>query len=89
MIGPTNFPPEVIKKFDKNKDGELDEKEQKAAMAAFGPKKSRSQQIKDKQDADGDGKVTKAEREAYAEQLKAEAAEKKEEKKMKSKKKAD
>jgi hypothetical protein len=74
------IPPDVMKKYDKNKDGQLDEKEQKAAMAAMGPKKSRAQQLKEKMDLDGDGKISKDEREAYAEQRKAEQEEKKREK---------
>lgn len=74
------IPPDVMKKYDKNKDGQLDEKEQKAAMAAMGPKKSRAQQLKEKMDLDGDGKITKDEREAYTEQRKAEQEEKKREK---------
>lgn len=79
------IPPEVLKKFDKNKDGELDEKEQKAAMAALGPKKSRSQQLKEKLDLNGDGKITKDERETVAAERKAEQEEKKAKFKKKTK----
>lgn len=85
-FGEAQIPPEVMKKFDKNKDGKLDDKEKTAAMEAMqGVKKSRAQQIKEKQDLDGDGKVTKEEKAAYAEQLKAEQ----EEKKMSKRKKKD
>lgn len=85
-------PPDVLKKFDKNKNGQLDEAEKKAAMAALGPKKSRKEQLLEKLDLNGDGKVTKEEKEQVAAQRKAEQEEKKaeaEEKKAKAKKKAD
>jgi len=85
-------PPDILKKFDKNKDGELDEREKKAAMAAFGPKKSRKEMLQEKLDLNGDGKVTKEEREQFAAQRKAEAEEKKAaaaEKKAKAKAKRD
>jgi hypothetical protein len=75
-----DVPADVIARFDKNRDGELDEKEQKAAMAAMSPKKSRSQQLKEKLDLNGDGKITKEERKAYAEERKAEQEEKKKDK---------
>jgi Ca2+-binding EF-hand superfamily protein len=70
-------PPEVLKKFDKNKDGQLDDKEKKAAMTALGPKKSRKEMLQEKLDLNGDGKITKEEREEVAAQRKAEAEEKK------------
>lgn len=85
-------PPEILKKYDKNKDGELDEKEKKAAMAAYGPKKTRAQRLQETLDLNGDGKVTKEEREQVAAQRKAEAEEKKAaaaEKKAKAKAKKD
>jgi hypothetical protein len=85
-------PPDILKKFDKNKDGELDDKERKAAVAAMGPKKSRKEQLQAKLDLNGDGKITKEEREEVAAQRKAEQEEKKaeaEEKKAKSKRKTD
>jgi len=84
------FPPDIVKKFDKDKDGQLDDAEKKAALAAMGPKKSRKEQLQEKLDLNGDGKVTKEEKEQVAAQRKAELEEKKaaaEEKKAKSKKK--
>jgi Ca2+-binding EF-hand superfamily protein len=77
------IPAEVLKKFDKNKDGMLDDKEMKAAAAALAPKKSRAQLLKEKLDLNGDGKVSKEEREAAAEQRKAELEEKKKEREKK------
>lgn len=77
-------PPEVLKKFDKNKNGQLDEDEQKAAMAALGPKKSRKEQLLEKLDLNGDGKITADEREQVAAQRKAEQEEKKAKKKKDS-----
>ena len=85
-------PPEILKKFDKNKNGQLDDNEKKAAMAAMGPKKSRNERLQEKLDLNGDGKVTKEETAQVAAQRKAEQDEKKaeaEEKKAKSKKKAE
>lgn len=78
--------PEMLKKFDKNKNGKLDEDEQKAAMAAMGPKKSRKEQLLEKLDLNGDGKITQDERDQVAAERKAEAEEKKA---AKAKKKAD
>lgn len=86
------IPPAILKKFDKDKDGQLDEAEKKAAMAAFGPKKSRKEQLLEKLDLNGDGKVTKEERAEVAAQRKAELEEKKAEaaeKKAQAKKKFD
>lgn len=71
------IPPEIMKKFDRNKDGQLDDKEKKAAMSALGPKKSRKEMLQEKLDLNGDGKVTKEEREQVAAERKAEAEEKK------------
>jgi len=71
------IPPDVLKKFDKNKDGQLDEKEQKAAAEALGPKKSRKEKLQEKLDLNGDGKISKDEREHVAAQQKAEQEEKK------------
>jgi hypothetical protein len=85
-------PPEILKKFDKNKDGQLDDREKKAAMTALGPKKSRKEMLQEKLDLNGDGKVTKEEREQVAAERKAEAEEKKAEaaeKKAKAKAKKD
>jgi len=84
-------PPEILKKFDKNKDGQLDDKEKKAAMSALGPKKSRSERLQAKLDLNGDGKVTKEERDQVAAERKAEAEEKKAaaEEKKKARKKDD
>jgi Ca2+-binding EF-hand superfamily protein len=84
-------PPEILKKFDKNKDGQLDDKEKKAALAALGPKKSRAERLLQEQDLNGDGKVTKEERAQVAAQRKAEAEEKKAaaEEKKKARKKDD
>lgn len=90
--GPANpgfnapIPPDVLKKFDKNKDGQLDEKEMKLAKAALGPKKSRKEQLLDKLDLNGDGKITQEERDRVAAERKAEQEELK---KAKSKKKTD
>jgi hypothetical protein len=84
-------PPEILKKYDRNKNGQLDDHEKKAAMSARGPKKSRKQQLQEKLDLNGDGKITKDEREQVAAQRKAELEEKKaeaEEKRAKAKKKA-
>jgi Ca2+-binding EF-hand superfamily protein len=83
--------PAILKKFDKDKDGQLDEVEQKAVKAAFGPKKSRKEQMLEKLDLDGDGKVSKEEKEQVAAQRKAELAERKAEaaeKKARAKKKS-
>jgi len=75
------IPPDVLKKFDKNQDGQLDEKEQKAAGEALGPKKSRKEKLQEKLDLNGDGKITKEERETVAAQHKAEQEALKEQKK--------
>jgi hypothetical protein len=75
------IPPEILKKFDKNQDGQLDEKEQKAAGDALGPKKSRKEKLLEKLDRDGDGKISKEEREAAAAEYKAEQEALKEKKK--------
>ena len=77
------IPADVLKKFDKNQDGQLDEKEQKAAGEALGPKKSRKEKLQEKLDLNGDGKITKEERETVAAQNKAE------QEALKAKKKAD
>lgn len=68
----SQIPPDVLKQFDKNQDGQLDEKEQKAAGEALGTKKSRKQRLQEKLDKNGDGKITKEEREAAAAERKAE-----------------
>jgi hypothetical protein len=75
------IPADVLKKYDKNKDGQLDEKEQKAAGDALGPKKSRKEKLQEKLDRDGDGKISKEEREAAAAEYKAEQEAAKEKKK--------
>jgi Ca2+-binding EF-hand superfamily protein len=66
------IPPDLLKKFDKNGDGQLDEKEQNAAGEALGPKKSRKEMLQEKLDKNGDGRITKEEREAAAAEYKAE-----------------
>jgi Ca2+-binding EF-hand superfamily protein len=75
------IPPDILKKYDKNQDGQLDEKEQKAAGEALGPKKSRKEKLLEKLDKNGDGKVSKEEREAAAAEYKAEQQAAKEKKK--------
>ena len=66
------IPADVLKKFDKNKDGQLDETEKKAALEAMnGKTKSRAQQLKDKLDTNNDGKIDDAERAAAKEAFKA------------------
>ena len=75
------IPPDVLKKFDKNQDGQLDDKEQKAAGEALAPKKSRKEKLQEKLDKNGDGKISKEEREAAAAERKAEQEALKEKKK--------
>ena len=75
------IPPDILKKFDKNQDGQLDEKEQKAANESLGPKKSRKEKLQEKLDRNGDGKISKEEREAAAAEYKAEQEALKEKKK--------
>jgi Ca2+-binding EF-hand superfamily protein len=75
------IPADVLKKYDKNKDGQLDEKEQKSANEALSPKKSRKEKLQEKLDRDGDGKISKEEREAAAAEYKAEQEAAKEKKK--------
>jgi hypothetical protein len=80
-FGSAQIPADILKKFDKNQDGQLDEKEQKAAGDALGPKKSRKEKLQEKLDLNGDGKITKEERETVAAQYKAEQEALKEQKK--------
>jgi Ca2+-binding EF-hand superfamily protein len=80
-FGTAQIPADVLKKFDKNQDGQLDEKEQKAAGEALGAKKSRKEKLQEKLDLNGDGKITKEERETVAAQYKAEQEALKEQKK--------
>jgi Ca2+-binding EF-hand superfamily protein len=69
--GEMPIPPEMIKKFDKNKDGKLDDTEKKAAYAAMNAQgKSRTQLLKEKLDTNGDGKIDEAEKKAAAEAYK-------------------
>ncbi len=86
---PAQIPPELMKKFDKNKNGKLEESEQKALLAAIGPKKSRKEQLLEKLDLNGDGKITQQERDQVAADHKAELAEKKAASKKKSADKED
>lgn len=80
-FGSAQIPADILKKYDKNQDGQLDEKEQKAAGEALGPKKSRKEKLQEKLDLNGDGKITKEERETVAAQYKAEQEALKEQKK--------
>jgi Ca2+-binding EF-hand superfamily protein len=80
-FGTAQIPADILKKYDKNQDGQLDEKEQKAAGEALGPKKSRKEKLQEKLDLNGDGKITKEERETVAAQYKAEQEALKEQKK--------
>ena len=59
---------EMIKKYDKNGDGQLDETE-KAALRADNQKKREEERLK-KYDKNGDGKLDEAEKEAMKEDLK-------------------
>jgi len=64
--GDRPVPPEVLEKFDANKDGKLDKEERRAAYEA-----RRAEMIK-KHDKDGDGKLNDEERKAAFEARKAE-----------------
>ncbi|MBI1841863.1 MAG: hypothetical protein HYR88_13575 [Verrucomicrobia bacterium] len=64
---------EMLKKYDKNGDGKLDEAE-KAAMQADNKKKREAELLK-KYDKNGDGKLDDAEREAMREDRKSRAQE--------------
>lgn len=56
-------PPEILAKFDTNKDGKLDEEERKAAREAHGEMDpARKQELLEKFDADGDGELNEDER---------------------------
>jgi Ca2+-binding EF-hand superfamily protein len=60
------IPPEVVKEFDKDGDGKLNEEERKAARDA------REKQMLEKYDADKDGKLSDEERKAAREAMRAE-----------------
>jgi EF hand len=66
---------EVIKKYDKNNDGQLDDTE-KAAMSEDLKKTRREAQLK-KYDKNGDGKLDDAEKEAMREDMKKRVEERK------------
>ena len=67
--------PEMVKKYDKNGDGQLDAAEKKTALESLN--KSRTQLIKEKLDTNGDGKIDDAERKAAKEAFKAKSSVKK------------
>lgn len=60
------IPPEVVKEFDKDGDGKLNEEERKAAREA------REKQMLEKYDADKDGKLSDEERKTAREAMRAE-----------------
>lgn len=64
---------EILKKFDKNGDGQLDETEKAAAREET--KKKREEERLKKYDKNGDGKLDDAEKEAMREDLKKRAEE--------------
>ncbi len=70
----------ILKKFDKDGDGKLNQEERKAAMAARkkgkprGIKPGKREDLIKKYDADGDGKLSKEERRKLHEDIKANAA---------------
>ena len=66
------LPPEIVDKFDKDGDGELNEDERKAAREARRDKmKERREEMLKKYDADGDGKLDEEERKVAREAMKA------------------
>ena len=65
---PREFPPELIERFDADKDGELSESERKEMRKEM---KERHQKMKKKFDVDGDGKISPDERDAMREAMKA------------------
>ena len=74
--GDRQLPPELIKKFDADGDGKLNEEERKTAMEAMRERaeKHRKEMLA-KYDTDGDGKLSESEREALRTDMKARHAE--------------
>jgi Ca2+-binding EF-hand superfamily protein len=71
-----DLPPEVLEKFDTNKDGKLDQDERKAAMQARRARMEKQRKnMLEKFDGDGDGKLDENERKAAGEAMKARHAE--------------
>jgi Ca2+-binding EF-hand superfamily protein len=65
------LPPEILEKFDTNKDGKLDEAEREAAKAAREEMmKARKAEMLKKFDKDGDGKLSEEEEAAMREERK-------------------
>ena len=74
---PHKIPPEILEKFDADKDGKLDEEERKAAKAARGDMEAKfRQEMLEKFDVDGDGKLNDEEKAAMREGVKKKMLEK-------------
>jgi hypothetical protein len=74
---PHKVPPEILEKFDADKDGKLDEEERKAAKAARGDMEAKfRQEMLEKFDVDGDGKLNDEEKAAMREGVKKKMLEK-------------
>lgn len=70
--GPRELPAEIVKKFDKDGDGKLNEEENKAAREAFRAEREAAQKkLIEKFDKDGDGKLNDEERKAAREAAEA------------------
>ncbi len=65
------LPPEILERFDADKDGKLNEEEREAAKAAMGERmKARKAEMLKKFDKDGDGKLSEEEEAAMREERK-------------------
>ncbi|MGB0328521.1 MAG: EF-hand domain-containing protein [Akkermansiaceae bacterium] len=74
--GPRQVPEEILKRFDADGDGKLNEKERAAAMEARKAEmQARKAEMLKRFDADGDGELSKEERKAAMEARKAEILE--------------
>src|SRR5687767_5561865 len=65
--GKRSIPPEILEKYDKNKDGKLDDSEKEAAKKG---REERQKEMLKKFDKDGDGKLSDSEKEAAKEEFK-------------------
>jgi Ca2+-binding EF-hand superfamily protein len=71
------LPPEILKKFDKDGDGKLNEEEREAAKAAREEMmKARKKEMLEKFDKDGDGKLSEEEEKAAREAMRKRMLEK-------------
>ena len=78
--GPRPLPPEVVKEFDADGDGKLNEAERATAREAFKAKmEERKATFIKEHDTDGDGELSDAERETAREKMKAKFEEKRQE----------